>query len=164
MGVFLFRPHKLLLTRFADETTVPARRPRDGRVRSITFAADGDAIIPGRPGKAAVNVTPRVLLIDGSSETETVLRAVLEPRGTSVSRTRSHAAQRVQTPQADVVVLDLDEPQDGAEIAWTATGRVLLGSAHFVPNDPTVRFLEKPFQYPELIRAVEDLLARAPAA
>ncbi len=136
----------------------------DGFVGSVAFAIEGDVILVGRPGKAAVNLSPRVLLIDGSSETETVLRAVLEPRGTSVSRTRSHTTQRTQPPPADVVVLDLDDPQENPDAAWTAVGRVLIGSTQLIPNDPTVRFLEKPFHYPELIRAVEDLLARAPAA
>ena len=37
----------------------------------------------------------RVLVVDGLSETEEVLRAVLEPRGLMVDRIRSEVAQRL---------------------------------------------------------------------
>lgn len=104
-----------------------------------------------------------VLVIDGGADTDAVLRAVLEPRGASVRRARSHRVTAEDTPP-DVVVIDLDDaPWDRQD--FDATPRVLIGSQRVTVRKPHDRFLEKPFEVPELIRAVEELLATAvPAA
>jgi CheY-like chemotaxis protein len=110
-------------------------------------------------------VTPSrsVLVIDGSADTDAVLRAVLEPRGARVRRTRSHRVA-AESSRPDVVVIDLDEGSADRH-AFGATPRVLIGSQRVTVRQPHDRFLEKPFQFPELIRAVEELLATAaPAA
>lgn len=106
-----------------------------------------------------MNTTPRVLLIDGSADTEAVVRAVLEPRGMSVARTRSYGVEpfRAETTP-DVVVLDLDELDAAAEETWGDTCQVQIGSTRVEVSQPNVRFLEKPFQFPELIQVLEDLL------
>jgi CheY-like chemotaxis protein len=110
-------------------------------------------------------VTPRsVLVIDGSTDTDAVLRAVLEPRGARVRRTRSHLPNANAAPRPDVVVIDLDHATDAAARDWASTPQVLLSSQQVTLTDANSRFLEKPFDFPELIRAVEDLLAIAPAA
>ncbi|MDP1798350.1 MAG: hypothetical protein Q8K78_12740 [Planctomycetaceae bacterium] len=112
-----------------------------------------------------MNAIPRVLLIDGSADTEAVVRAVLEPRGMRVARTRSHGAEMHSTDTApDVVVLDLDEIATSTEDTWSETHQVLLGSTRVEVCQPHVRFLEKPFQFPELIQVLEDLLSASRAA
>ena len=112
-----------------------------------------------------MNATPRVLLIDGSADTEAVIRAVLEPRGMSVSRTRSYGADSCRSNTTpDVVVLDLDELSTATEDAWSDTCQVQLGSTRVEVSQPHVRFLEKPFQFPELIQVLEDLLSASRAA
>lgn len=106
-------------------------------------------------GRRVIN-TPRVLVVDGLSETETVLKAVLEPAGTRVERCRSSAEPFVGTPP-EVMVLDLDD-QHCAESAWPDVPRVLLTSVPVEASTGHARFLEKPFHYPELVRLVQSLL------
>jgi hypothetical protein len=106
-----------------------------------------------------------VLLIDGSSDTEEVLRAVLEPRGTVVSRTRSHGTSSAMDGAApDVVVMDLDERSQATPVRWSGTRQVLLGSTRVTITEPGVRFLEKPFHFPDLVKVVEDFLTTPRAA
>jgi CheY-like chemotaxis protein len=115
-----------------------------------------------------VNSSPRVLVIDGSSDTETVLKAVLEPRGTSVGRRRNHRlASRLDASSApEVVVIDLDAEPDALRTAspWQDSPRVLLGSLRPATTARSERFLSKPFQYPELVRLIEELLDENAAA
>jgi DNA-binding NtrC family response regulator len=103
----------------------------------------------------------RVLVIDGPSETATVLKAVLEPHGAIVDRTRSHVAgDRFQSvDQPDVVVVDVDGPTASVAPVWTETPHVVLGAAWAPLAGRTSRFLQKPFEFPELVQAVQDLLA-----
>jgi DNA-binding NtrC family response regulator len=105
-----------------------------------------------------VNATPRVLLIDGSADTEAVVRAVLEPRGMSVSRTRSHGDWTRPETTPDVVVVDLDDVAETSETVFEEAGQILIGSTRVEVSNPRVRFLEKPFHFPELIQVLEDLL------
>ena len=109
----------------------------------------------------------RVLVVDGIPETEEVLRAVFEGRGCQVGRIRSRGEvrepDREETPH--VVVIDADAPTapQAEENAWDEVPRVVLG-ARVMTTQATVPsrsalFLEKPFQYPELVRAVERLLS-----
>ncbi len=112
-----------------------------------------------------MNTTPRVLLIDGSADTEAVVRAVLEPRGMSVARTRSHGVEPYRSETTpDVVVLDLDEMDAFTEDAWSETCQVQIGSTRVEVSQPHVRFLEKPFQFPELIQVLEDLISTSRTA
>jgi CheY-like chemotaxis protein len=113
-----------------------------------------------------VNSAPHVLVIDGTSDTEAVLKAVLEPRGTQVERTRGPVLQRRTTESnaPHVVVIDLDdEAANQTASCFEESHRILIGSAK-TPVDNRDRFLAKPFQYPELLRAIEDLLALPPAS
>ena len=118
-------------------------------------------------GRFSVTPPRRVLVIDGGSETDTVLRAVLEPRGAQVRRARSHCldAAPQSEDRPDVVVIDLDHASEAAaDFARGAQFQVLLSSQRIDVAESHARFLEKPFQFPELIRAVEELLACRPAA
>jgi hypothetical protein len=113
-----------------------------------------------------VNSAPHVLVVDGISDTEAVLRAVLEPRGTQVERTRGVMVSRrsEQSNSPHVVVIDLDE-ESAAQTAscFGDSHRILIGSVK-APVDERDRFLAKPFQYPELLQTIEDLLALPPVA
>ncbi len=114
--------------------------------------------------------TPRqVLVIDGPSETATVLQAILERRGTVVQRTRTQGLRESWNAATgpDVVVVDVDSAQQAASTqpqVWQTTPHVVIGSHRVMVDDAHTRFLQKPFQFPELIRAVEDLLNSTPAA
>lgn len=103
--------------------------------------------------------TPRVLVVDGLAETETVLRAVLEPQGARVERHRSSVSMTNTLPP-EVLVVDVDDQHSAAfsVTAWPNVPRVVLGSIPAGDDLGETRFLEKPFQYPELIRVVQSLL------
>lgn len=109
----------------------------------------------------------RVLVVDGETETEEVLRAVLEPRGLRVDRIRSMAGSN-ETLRPSLLVIDDDgsDPPAAPSEQWQSVPRIVIGTAR-VPegsgSDPTRHFLRKPFQYPELIAAVEQLLDRRAA-
>lgn len=108
----------------------------------------------------------RVLVIDGLSETEEVLKAVLEPRGLKVERvcggrSRDHFHGY---SQPSVVVVHLDEADSHKIVSegWNTVPRVVIGSTK--QRDCTSDgqghcFLQNPFQYRELIQAIEHLLA-----
>lgn len=104
----------------------------------------------------------RVLVVDGPTETEEVLRAVLEPRGLEVNRVRAHLPSEAG-PSAHVVVLHEDDLLDAGDEAWRDVPRVIIGSAPLpesVPegSDRQEQYLQKPYHYGELIRAIEKLL------
>lgn len=133
---------------------------------------DFDTIFPERYSPASFDHRPtgkegsvgtgqRVLVIDGPTETEEVLRAVLEPRGLEVNRVRAHAPHAVPSNPASLVVLHEDDwPADRHSGAWENVPRVIIGSAA-VPDssDGEACYLQKPYHYGELIRAIERLLA-----
>jgi len=103
-----------------------------------------------------------VLVIDGPSETATVLKAILEPHGAIVDRTRSHVAGDCFLPanQPDVVVVDIDQrAASDTPPVWNETPHVVVGAAWAPLDGRTSRFLQKPFEFPDLVRAVQDLLA-----
>ena len=113
-----------------------------------------------------MNSAPHVLVIDGASDTEAVLKAVLEPRGTHVERARGVVARQRHHDEdcPHVVVIDLDEDSTGATAScFGESHRVLIGSVKTSVNAGD-RFLAKPFQYPELLKTIEDLLSLPPAA
>ncbi|MBS0203769.1 MAG: hypothetical protein JSS49_12765 [Planctomycetes bacterium] len=109
----------------------------------------------------------RVLVIGGASDTETVLKAVLEPRGATVERSRSHRAKSRSAagPSPEVVVIDLDAEHDsGVAACWQKSNRVFIGSNFPTSIAADDRFLSKPFQFPELVKVIEELLEARPAA
>lgn len=118
-----------------------------------------------------------VLVVDGVPDTALVLEAVLAPRGLSVNRVRgldSALAPTVANRPA-VIVVDVEsctaacaEPCE----SWQSVPQVIIGtmrvpeaapeSADDAPasGTPERRYLQKPFQFAELIQAVETLIAR----
>jgi DNA-binding response OmpR family regulator len=112
-----------------------------------------------------VTAAQHVLLVDGLAETEEVLRAVLEPRGLKVDRIRSPRSRDFsETRRPSVVVLHVeDEPSPVSRTSgWQDVPRILIGatkSADRSFDGADAHYLEKPFQYAELIRTIEQLLA-----
>ena len=110
----------------------------------------------------------RIVVVGGLSETEQVLKAVLEPRGLHVERVRectdSGAHAPTSTPR--LVVFHDDEPSASPSSRvrvekWEEVPHVIIGSAEFTdtePPGPNGQFLQKPFHYRELIQAIERLL------
>jgi DNA-binding response OmpR family regulator len=113
-------------------------------------------------------------VVDELTETADVLRAVLEPRGVRVeqaSRPRPGIAAGERVPLS-VVVVDEETAQvrgiDRRE--WPDVPRVLIGSVAVASapaaacgeaacGDAPQRYLSKPFQYADLLRAIEALIA-----
>ena len=110
----------------------------------------------------------RVLVVDEVSDTEEVLKAVLEPRGLRVDRVRA-AARSFPSPtdEPDVVVIDLDDAPAGDLHCeeWRKVPQVIIGAvfrpqADKAAGDADRQFLQKPFEYAELVRMIESLIDR----
>jgi DNA-binding NtrC family response regulator len=119
-----------------------------------------------------VTLAQRVLVVDGLAETEEVLRAVLEPKGLEVDRIRGAETsdfggnKRTAKRRPSVVVLHIEDGPAEMPTSddWHDVPRILIGAEKTdgSSNSPAVEhYLEKPFQYGELIRTIERLLAAA---
>ncbi len=115
----------------------------------------------------------QVVVVDGVPETTQVLRAILEPKGHRVERVRGIDGLASRSAPPSVVVLHDDgAPGTHRQHKYGTVPRVVIGSlrsAECAASDGgNERTLSQPFQYAELIRAVEALLmsgeARRPAA
>lgn len=107
----------------------------------------------------------QVLVIDGAAETADVLKAVLEPRGANVCRVRrfdlTAASSADETTIPTVVIWDQDEAAaEELSGALAEAPRVVMGSIRGTAVGGQ-RFLEKPFRYPDLIQAIEELMPKA---
>ena len=117
-----------------------------------------------------MTVAQRVLVVDGLSETEQVLRAVLEPKGLEVDRVRGadtgafSPGRLAAKERPSLVVLHVEGgpapilTSDG----WQDVPRIVIGATKDAPpsrHATLEHHLEKPFQYGELIRTIERLLA-----
>lgn len=108
----------------------------------------------------------RVLVVDGMHEIQEVLQAVLAPRGLRVDWVRSHVQQHGggTADRPDILVIDAEAlPIDGTGGArsWNNVPQVILGAdeeSETADSDNQHTYLSKPFQFPELIRAIEKLL------
>lgn len=96
-----------------------------------------------------------VFVVDGIPETEQVLRAVLEPRGIRVRRIGSGQLESAASQQHSLLVLeekhaDIAGVQQASRVIFSAEPRptVLAGS---------VTYLRTPFEYGDLIEAIESL-------
>lgn len=123
----------------------------------------------------------RVLVVDGQSETEEVLRAVLEPRGCRVDSVRGDSPDQTVAPDPRTVVV-LHQSRTGARYPhpagtsdgetarpWGTQPQVIIGSIR-QPGRPAERetlaaecapgsrYLTQPFHYGELVQAIEELL------
>ena len=112
----------------------------------------------------------RVLVVDGLSETEEVLRQVFEPRGLQVQRIRQgHRSDWTDNPTAvpQVIVLNAENVPASTLPApeWDGIRRVVIGGRIRVPEERAynIRTVPALFQYGELVSAIECLLQQ-PAA
>lgn len=118
-----------------------------------------------------MSLKPRVVVVDHSTETADVLQAVFAPRGVQVERRRVPTRRPGAPRDAEVFVLDEDDLATSSGVSHPAPvlrNRVVLGSPAAPPAAgpaaaDSANYLPKPFQYAELIRAVETLLAEREA-
>ena len=110
-----------------------------------------------------------VMLVDGLTETEEVLKGVLEPRGTQVTRVRSTRSTFSTASQGvpSVVVVHESERSTGltfrqrtVSAPWDDVPRVVIGQTHANSSSAKqgCRYLTQPFEYAELVTAIESLL------
>jgi CheY-like chemotaxis protein len=113
----------------------------------------------------------RVLVVDEISDTAEVLQAVLEPRGVIVNRVCrwGQAAMTSVEDRPAVVVCDAESLAAQALPAggnWHGVPQIIIGTIRrngSYAQDPTApdverRYLQKPFQYAELLQAIETLI------
>lgn len=106
----------------------------------------------------------RVLVVDGLTETQEVLKAVLEPQGLAVDRIRHHMPADEASQRPDVVVIHQDDRANGHAQSenWNGVPTVVIGSVQTDRVDSNgEQYLAKPFQYGDLICAIERLLAKS---
>ena len=108
-----------------------------------------------------------VLVVDPESETEEVLKAVFEPKGLQVDRVQDLNSPRHGSALPSLLVIDDDglSAESSETNEWGSVPRVIIGSARF-PEDTAgqrQRYLQKPFQYPELIRMIDQVLGQRAA-
>ena len=116
-----------------------------------------------------------VLVVDEISDTADVLQAVLEPRGVAVNRVRRLGELAVPgaAGRPTVMVLDAESLAGIAAPAgngWQNIPQVILGTIRVIEQGaadnlaptPARRYLQKPFQFAELVQAIESLIAPAP--
>lgn len=110
----------------------------------------------------------RVLVVDGLAETEEVLKAVLEPQGLEVNRIRRHfspGSQAAEPPHLVILHEERHAEASASEESWADVPRVIIGSVSLPESRNSdssgsrSEYLSQPFQYRDLIQAVEQLLA-----
>lgn len=107
-----------------------------------------------------------IVMVDGLSETEAVLKAVLEPKGLQVNRVRGDFAdsENATDLKPNLVIVHGDPSPDPTTPThpWDEVPRVIIGTARVSVSaaDASDRrqYLQQPFQYSELIQAIERLL------
>ena len=119
-----------------------------------------------------------VLVVDEISDTADVLQAVLEPRGVAVSRVRRLGEPAGAVIRPSLMVLDAESLAGSAprcDQGWHGIPQVIIGSITVdepAQSDDRIahsgrRYLQKPFQFAELMEAIESLISpvrpRAPS-
>ena len=108
---------------------------------------------------------PRVLVVDNVSDTEEVLRAVLEPRGVQVERISQREGALPPATARPPALLVIDSEETAAPhqrpTSWEHVPQVILGTARLPPRETAgcdQEYLRKPFHYAELIQAIDRLI------
>ncbi len=115
-----------------------------------------------------------ILVVDEVSDTAEVLQAVLEPRGVTVNRVARWC--QTETPTAEnrpaVVVFDAESLDGGAPAGqsnWQGVPQIIIGTMRVagssdrsdaVGDESSRCYLQKPFQFSELVQAIEMVIAR----
>ena len=101
-----------------------------------------------------------ILVVNGLSETTEVLKAVFEPRGHEVRRVRrTQFAESVTRP--GVVVWHDDAESAPLDSSLHDVPRVLIGKARLSDTSRGARRFAQPFEYGDLLQAVEAALEQA---
>lgn len=112
-----------------------------------------------------VGHSPSILVVDGLSETTAVLKAVFEPRGHAVNRVRqSQLPSSTSTPPRVVVWHANDSESDPLANRFQGIPRIFIGRADCPMSDGETPRFSQPFEYRELLRTIESLLATADVA
>src|SRR5690606_27903451 len=98
-----------------------------------------------------VSERPEVVVVDGLRETTEVLQAVFEPRGMRVCRQSSALTATESASNRPQVLVLHEDPPAGPDGPRVIVGRMTAGAA---PSDAGCRSLPLPFQYGELIAAI----------
>lgn len=115
---------------------------------------------PTRKAGIVVSQSPSILVVDGLSETAEVLRAVFEPRGHTVNRVRQAQLSGRISARPKVVVWHADDSSDAEPpCRWHGIPRVVIGQMRCSGSADDAAQFSQPFDYAELLRAVESLLA-----
>ncbi len=112
-----------------------------------------------------------VLIVDDSSDSREVLRAVLELRGWQIIEAddAQDGLAKANELHPDVIVLDTDTANDSAiEASYDSASRqnnaslVVIGQARYnVAPSERHRVVAKPYHYAPLIRTIDELAASA---
>jgi CheY-like chemotaxis protein len=114
-----------------------------------------------------------VLVVDSKPDTAEVLQAVFEPQGVEVCRVRRWCDTTATTLEVVPSVVVWDADGHHAETApdenlWSQIPRIIIGKLHAPRvaepangNAPRTQFLNKPFKYADLMRAIESLMGAA---
>lgn len=107
-----------------------------------------------------VGHSPSILVVDGLSETTDVLKAVFEPRGHAVDRVRQSQLSSRSLMSPRIVVWHANE-SESAHLAGRFPGipRIFIGRADCPASDGESQRFSQPFEYCELLRSIETLLA-----
>lgn len=112
-----------------------------------------------------VGHSPSILVIDGLSETTAVLKAVFEPRGHAVNRVRqSQLPHCTQTPPRVVVRHANESETTPLANCFLGIPQIFIGHADCPASQGETQRFSQPFEYCELLRTIESLLAKPDAA
>src|SRR5262245_47263481 len=125
------------------------------------------------PGKERqVSNRDRILVVDEASDTAEVLQAVLKPRGVCVQRVRRLDQSAAPDESCPAVVVLNAESMDGtspADLAvWQHVPQVIIGTVRIpaatvgASHGASRRVLRNPFQFAELLQAIESLIDAPP--
>ncbi len=114
-------------------------------------------------GKVGIVVgnSPSILVVDGLSETTEVLRAVFEPRGHAVNRVRQSQLPSGASLQPQLVIWHANESDDPVADRLAGVPRIVIGRASCPASVGETRRIAHPFEYGELLQAIETLLSAA---
>ena len=108
-----------------------------------------------------VGHSPSILVVDGLSETTAVLKAVFEPRGHSVNRVRqSQLPNSTLTPPRVVIWHAIESETIPPAGHFQGVPRIFIGRADSPASDGETQRFSQPFEYRELLRTIESLLAK----
>ena len=110
---------------------------------------------------AAPEMVRRMIVVDGLAETAQVLHAVFAPRGHQVERRRGYE-NLLAADDAPSLIIVHDDGSGTACRQPVATGPQIIIARRgdtVAPLPAAERRLSQPFQYSDLIAAVESLLA-----